>query len=156
MWSVHRFIESFALGLIEKYGVNLIKFSDRNTHRRNCIRQYPLHRVNRMYNSHKYVVRILFKFADALHMYKWIERHYLWVQRMQIPDALHMYKWIERFEYVYLDGDGKDALHMYKWIERFESLTFFLRRKMHYICISELREAKTPWLFPNQWCITYV
>ena len=26
-----------------------------------------------MYNSHKYVVRILSKFADALHMYKWIE-----------------------------------------------------------------------------------
>ena len=139
MWSVHRFIELFALGLIEKYGVNLIKFSDRNTHRRNCIRQYPLHRVNRMYNSHKYVVRILFKFADALHMYKWIERFQARVRFCLMSDALHMYKWIERKKSKDFNGSMTDALHMYKWIERTIIDTILPFGRMYHIFISELR-----------------
>ena len=49
-----------------------------------------------MYNSHKYVVRILSKFADALHMYKWIESPDNMAAGPASYDALHMYKWIER------------------------------------------------------------
>ena len=54
-----------------------------------------------MYNSHKYVVRILFKFADALHMYKWIESDAFSRRGQRSGDALHMYKWIEREEEAY-------------------------------------------------------
>ena len=71
-----------------------------------------------MYNSHKYVVRILSKFADALHMCKWIESvdPLKWITIFS--DALHMYKWIERDTPDILFGAYPDALHMCKWIER--------------------------------------